>query len=116
MIIRPACKALLVGWWSWPPAGAAAARTGRTQATPIEYPADVPFSGTAPAGATWYEISGLTSGLAYVAGVAVQEPGPNVELDVYSALEPTPPNELCLASEDTFTSPASSPRRVRPST
>ena len=38
-----------------------------------------------------------------MAGVAVQEPGPNVELDVYSALEPTPPNELCLASEDTFT-------------
>ena len=28
---------------------------GPTQATPIEYPADVPFSGTAPAGATWYE-------------------------------------------------------------
>ena len=74
-----------------------------TQATPVDFPAGFPVSGTAPAGATWYQVSGLTAGQPYLAGVAVQQPGPNVELDAYRVLEPTPPNELCLASEDTFT-------------
>ena len=73
-----------------------------TQATPVDYPADLPVTGTAPAGATWYAVSGLTAGQAYTAGVEVQQPGPNVELDVYKAFEPTPPNELCIASADTF--------------
>ena len=74
-----------------------------TPSMAIHYPVGFPYTGTAPAGANWYTVAGLTAGQAYVAGIAVQQPGPNIELDVYKAFEPTPPNELCIAAADTFT-------------
>jgi hypothetical protein len=87
-----------------------------TQATPLDYPAGFPVSEIAPAGATWYSVAGLTAGQAYLAGIAVQQPGPNIELDVYKAFEPTPPTSSASPPPTPSRSPASSPRRAAAST
>jgi len=71
-----------------------------TKAEPVAYPGGFPVAATAATGASWYEVSGLTTGTMYMATLIVTQPGPNIDLEIYSAFDPSPPNLLCAGRSD----------------
>lgn len=74
-----------------------------TTATPLAFPADFPYDGIAPPGATWFEVSGLEAGADYFVTLSIGTPGPNADITVASSFTAEPSAELCKGINDSST-------------